>query len=52
MQFEWDKEKATNNIKKHAVGFEEASTVWQDFFYIDLYDDEHSEKENRFLIVS
>lgn len=51
MQFEWDEEKAARNLKKHGVGFEEASTVWQDFFYIDLYDDEHSETENRFLIV-
>ena len=51
MQFEWDKEKAASNLKKHGVGFEEASTVWQDFFFIDLYDDAHSENEKRFLIA-
>lgn len=51
MQFEWDKEKAAANLKKHGVSFEEASTVWQDFFYIDLYDEEHSRKENRFLFI-
>jgi uncharacterized DUF497 family protein len=31
--------------------FEEAETVWSDYFYIDLFDDEHSIEENRFLIV-
>ncbi len=51
MQFEWSKEKAASNLKKHGVGFEEAETFWQDFFYIELYDDEHSAAENRFLIV-
>ena len=51
MQFEWDKEKAVVNLKKHDVSFEEAKTVWQDFFNIDLFDDEHSEGERRFLMV-
>lgn len=51
MYFEWDKEKAVSNLKKHGVSFEEASTVWQDLFFIDLYDDEHSGTEKRYLIV-
>lgn len=51
MQFEWDKEKAAVNHKKHGVSFEEAKTVWDDYFYIDLEDDEHSAVEKRFLIV-
>ncbi len=51
MQFEWDKEKAATNLKKHGVSFEKAKTVWDDYFYIDLYDEEHSEEEKRFLIV-
>jgi uncharacterized DUF497 family protein len=50
MQFEWDKEKAEKNLKKHDVSFEEASTVWDDYFYADLFDDNHSIEENRFLI--
>jgi uncharacterized DUF497 family protein len=32
MQFEWDKEKAASNLIKHDVSFEEASTVFGDFF--------------------
>ena len=51
MQFEWDEEKAEINQNKHGVSFEEARTVWDDLFYIDLYDNEHSEEESRFLIV-
>ena len=51
MKFEWDEEKATVNFKKHAVSFEEAKTVWDDYFYIDLFDGEHSIEENRFLII-
>ena len=46
-----DNEKAARNSKKHGVGFEEASTVWQDLFFVDLYDGEHSGSEKRFLIV-
>jgi uncharacterized DUF497 family protein len=51
MQFEWDKEKAASNLKKHDVSFDEAETVWNDYFYVDLFDDEHSIEENRFLII-
>ena len=51
MQFEWDKEKAKTNLQKHDVSFEEAETVWDDYFYIDLFDNEHSIEENRFLII-
>ncbi len=51
MQFEWDSEKAEINLKKHGVSFAEAESVWNDYFYADLFDDEHSVEENRFIIV-
>ena len=51
MQFEWDEEKAAINLKKHGISFNEAQTVWDDYFYIDLFDDEHSIEENRFIII-
>lgn len=51
MQFEWDSKKAKLNSVEHGVSFEEAKTVWNDFFNIDLFDDEHSEGERRFLMV-
>jgi len=51
MQFEWDEIKAEANLKKHDVSFKEAETIWDDYFYIDLFDEKHSIEENRFLIV-
>jgi uncharacterized protein len=51
MQFEWDKEKAASNLTKHRVSFEEAKTVFDDPLYVDFYDPDHSEDEERYLIV-
>ncbi len=51
MRFEWDENKATINLSKHSVSFEEAKTVFDDPLYIDFYDPDHSEDEERYLIV-
>ena len=51
MKFEWDESKAQRNLKKHSVSFEEAQTVFDDPFYVDFYDPDHSETEDRFLLV-
>jgi hypothetical protein len=51
MQFDWDKNKATRNQSKHGVSFEEAKTVFDDPLYVDFYDPDHSEDEERYLIV-
>lgn len=51
MQFEWDEDKAKKNILKHQVSFNEAETVFDDPFYIDFYDPDHSMDEDRYLIV-
>ncbi|NJN88760.1 MAG: BrnT family toxin [Leptolyngbyaceae cyanobacterium SL_7_1] len=51
MQFEWNKNKAASNLVKHGVSFEEAKTVFEDPLYIDFYDPDHSEVEERYLIV-
>jgi uncharacterized DUF497 family protein len=51
MRFEWDKNKAAKNLSKHEVSFEEAKTVFDDPLYVDFYDPDHSEKEERYLIV-
>jgi hypothetical protein len=51
MRFEWDEAKNAANQKKHGVAFEEAQTVFFDDDAI-LYDDpDHSEDEERFLLV-
>ena len=49
MQFEWDPEKATNNIAKHGIGFIEASTIFGDPFELALADPAHSQDECRFI---
>jgi uncharacterized protein len=51
MQFEWDENKAKINLSNHGVSFEEAKTVFDDSLYVDFYDPDHSEDEERFLIV-
>jgi uncharacterized protein len=51
MTFEWDDNKAETNSSKHGVSFEEAKTVFDDLLYVDFYDPDHSEAEERYLIV-
>lgn len=49
MEFEWDAGKAAENLKKHGVGFPEATTVFGDPLEVTIPDPEHSEGEARFL---
>ena len=51
MIFDWDTNKAAKNLSKHEVSFDEAKTVFEDPLYIDFYDPDHSEAEERYLIV-
>jgi uncharacterized protein len=51
MQFEWDSTKATANLSKHGVSFDEAKTVFDDLLYLDFYDPDHSVKEHRYIII-
>jgi uncharacterized protein len=51
MEFEWDEGKAERNLIKHGVSFDEAKTVFDDLLYVDFYDPDHSENEDRYLIV-
>jgi hypothetical protein len=51
MRFEWDPAKASANFKKHQVSFEEAQTVFYDDFAVQFFDDEHSEDEERFIML-
>jgi uncharacterized DUF497 family protein len=47
LKFEWDFAKASSNIKKHGISFEEARTVFDDDFARLLHDPDHSEGEER-----
>lgn len=51
VRFEWDPDKAAHNFTKHGVEFEEAKTVFQDSLFITFEDPDHSEGEERFIIV-
>ena len=51
MEFEWDENKAEANLSKHGVSFDEAKTVFDDPLYIDFYDPDHSDDENRYIII-
>lgn len=50
MEFEWDKEKARLNERKHGVSFFEAREVFGDELSSTVRDPDHSVEEERFLI--
>jgi hypothetical protein len=51
LRFEWDKRKASSNEKKHGVSFEEARTVFFDEYAVQFFDPDHSEDEDRFILL-
>ena len=51
IEFEWDERKSRENKRKHKVSFEEAQTVFLDENAIRFFDPDHSEDENRFLML-
>ena len=51
MRFEWDAEKASITQKKHGVTFEEAQTVFGDYDALRIFDPDHSEDEDRFILL-
>ena len=51
LKFGWDLNKATTNLKKHRVSFEEAKTVFFDDYARLIADPEHSEEEDRFILL-
>ena len=51
MQFEWDDAKAEANVRKHNVEFEEALTCFYDPEQVAFYDPDHSDDEDRELLI-
>jgi uncharacterized DUF497 family protein len=49
--FEWDSVKAAANLRKHKVSFEDAQTVFSDERARLIDDPDHSEDEERFLLL-
>lgn len=51
LRFTWDADKYEANVEKHGVTFEEAATTWIDAHSIERYDEQHSEREDRWLRI-
>lgn len=50
-RFQWNPAKAALNVRKHGVSFEEARLVFDDACAMVSYDAEHSDREDRFLVL-
>lgn len=51
LKFEWDENKNKVNKTKHKISFEEAKTVFYDVEALVIDDPDHSEDEERFIIL-
>ena len=51
IQFEWDSKKAQINLRKHKVSFEDAQSVFSDERALLIDDPDHSEEEDRFVLL-
>lgn len=51
MLFEWDDNKEQINIKKHGMDFTTASRVFDDEYRLEIYDDLHSDYEDRYITI-
>ena len=51
ISFEWNEDKNTKNKKKHGISFEEAQTVFVDENALLLHDPDHSQEEDRFILL-
>jgi uncharacterized protein len=51
LRFVWDERKYTINKREHGVSFEEGQTVFADEHALLIHDPDHSEDEDRFLLL-
>ena len=49
--FDWDKEKAKNNLRRHKISFQEAATIFYDPFVATRSDPDHSQEEERYISI-
>jgi len=50
-KFDWDPAKAKQNLQKHGVSFERAAQVFLDPFAISIFDEKHSDNEDRWVTI-
>ncbi|MEO6171914.1 MAG: BrnT family toxin [Arenimonas sp.] len=51
LRFEWDSTKSASNAKKHGIGFDEAKSIFSDERAKLIADPEHSDDEERFILL-
>lgn len=51
LRFEWDPKKAAANFRKHGVSFDDAQTVFADEHAKLIDDPDHSDEEDRFVLL-
>ena len=51
LHFEWDTDKANQNVSKHGISFHEAASVFGDPLALTFVDEKHSGTEERCLTV-
>lgn len=51
LTFEWNERKSRENLRKHGIAFEIAATVFGDPNSITIYDETHSQIEDRFVTI-
>jgi uncharacterized protein len=49
--FEWDPVKARENLRKHRISFDRAAEVFLDPLAVSIFDEEHSEMEERWVTI-
>jgi uncharacterized DUF497 family protein len=49
--FRWDPAKALHNARKHGVHFDQAATVFLDALALTVYDQAHSQNEDRWFTL-
>lgn len=49
--FEWDPAKAEHNLRKHKVSFQRAATILSDPRAVSIFDEDHSDEEDRWITL-
>lgn len=49
--FEWDINKARNNLSKHKISFERAASIFNDPMALSIFEEEHSSLEKRWITI-
>jgi uncharacterized DUF497 family protein len=50
-EFDWDPVKARQNLQKHGVSFERVARIFLDPFAISIFDEKHTESEDRWITI-